>query len=78
MMVYEGKSTYILPQSFIDQMTTLEKMLVIPSKPDVKYSKTFVDTKSYKQNIVDKKTDRNWVKEKTNIIPFKGTGKRYK
>jgi hypothetical protein len=73
MMVYEGKSTYILPQSFIDQMTTLEKMLVIPSKPDVKYSKTFVDTKSYKQNIVDKKTDRNWVKEKTNIIPFKIT-----
>ena len=72
-MVYDGKSTYILPQSFIDEMTTLEKMLVIPSKPEVKYSKTFVDTKPYKQNIIDKKTDRQWVKEKTNITPFKVT-----
>ncbi len=72
-MVYEGKSTYMLPQSFIDQMSTLEKMLVISSKPEVKYSKTFVDTKSYKQNIIDKKTDRQWVKEKTNVTPFKVT-----
>ena len=73
MTVYEGKSTYILPQSFIEQMSALEKMLVIPSKPEVKYSKTFTDTKSYKQNIIDKKTDRHWVKEKTNVTPFKVT-----
>ena len=72
-MVYEGKSVYILPQSFIDQMSTLEKMLVIPSKPEVKFSKTYTDSKPYKQNFVDKKTDRHWVKEKTNVTPFKVT-----
>ena len=72
-MVYDGKSTYILPQSFIDQMSALEKMLVIPSKPEVKYSKNFPETKTYKQNIIDKKTDRHWVKEKTNVTPFKIT-----
>jgi hypothetical protein len=70
MMVYEGKSIYTLPQTFIDQMSMLEKMLVIPTKTDVKYSKTYAD---YKPNIVDKKTDGQWVKEKTNIIPFKVT-----
>ena len=72
-MVYDGKSTYMLPQSFIDQMSTLEKMLVNPSKPEVKYVKNFRDTKTYKQNIIDKKTDRHWVKEKTNVAPFKVT-----
>ena len=74
MTVYEGKSAYILPQSFIDQMSSLEKMLVIPTKPDVKYIRKIPDTKtSYKQQYIENKTDHHWVKEKTNIIPFKVT-----
>ena len=74
MTVYEGKSAYILPQSFIDQMSSLEKMLVIPTKPDVKYIRKIPDTKtSYKQQYIENKSDHHWVKEKTNIIPFKVT-----
>ena len=73
-MVYEGKSIYTLPQSFIDQMTTLETLLVIPTKADVKYTKNVSDIKTHsKVKFMDKKTERNWVKEKSNIIPFKVT-----
>ena len=73
MMVYEGKSIYALPQSFIDQMTILENLLVIPAKTDVKYNKTYSESKVHKTSIIEKKTDKQWVKEKSNIIPFKVT-----
>ena len=72
-MVYEGKSIYALPQSFIDQMTILENLLVIPAKTDVKYNKTYSESKVHKTSIIEKKTDKQWVKEKSNIIPFKVT-----
>lgn len=72
-MVYEGKSIYALPQSFIDQMTILENLLVIPAKTDVKYNKPYSESKVHKTSIIEKKTDKQWVKEKSNIIPFKVT-----
>lgn len=69
MTKYEGKIKYILPQSFIDHISALEKLLIIPEKDDIKY------VKSHHNDTKNRKTDnRNWDKEKLEITkPFKTT-----
>ena len=61
-----GKSTYILPQSFIKEMNMLEKLLNDPVKTDTKYIKPSVDTRN-------KSANKQWIKEKTDVILFKAT-----
>lgn len=65
----EGKIKYILPQSFIEHISVLEKLLIIPEKEDIKY------VKSHHNDTKNRKADnRNWDKEKLIIIkPFKAT-----
>jgi hypothetical protein len=69
-MKYDGKSIYVLPQSFIEEINLLEKLLVVPAKMDVRHTKGFIDSR----NIVNTNhIQRKWIKEKTVIPEFKAT-----
>lgn len=57
---YEGKSIYVLPQLFIEQISLLEKSIIVPEKIETKYVKS--------SNVENK-----WIKEKNNIVQFKVT-----
>ena len=69
-MKYDGKSIYVLPQSFIEEINLLEKLLVVPAKMDIRHTKSFIDSR----NIVNTNhIQRKWIKEKTIIPEFKAT-----
>lgn len=67
MRTSEGKSIYILPQTFIDQISLLEKNINVPEKTENKYVKCCNDINN------DKKIEPQWIKEKTDIVKFKAT-----
>jgi hypothetical protein len=56
MVKYEGKMIYILPQTFIEHISILEKLLIIPEKDDIKHVKNY------------KAESKNWDKGKLPII----------
>lgn len=68
MRTYEGKSIYILPQSFIEQIALLEKSIVIPEKIETKYVKSSSDVK-----VTNKCVEKLWIKERTDPVQFKVT-----
>jgi hypothetical protein len=68
-MKYDGKSIYVLPQSFVEEINLLENLLVVP-KMDVRHTKSFIDSRNIvKTNPIQRK----WIKEKTIIPEFKST-----
>lgn len=66
MFKYEGKMSYTLPQSFIEHIKVLEKLIIVPEKDDVK---TYNSNDNNKFKVDNNK---NWDKSKSrNVKPFK-------